>query len=246
MFIAVRFSLWAVPGALPCIFKIENLLTKESVTYRAEDLIYNMSDGYQTPIITFSKGIYALEDIKITMLNSYGYYFAVYGWTNAYNSQQERVLEEMAVIEAVHEASITYRIPWDLDQNNMAMDICAYVGVPVGSKGNGDVAECEALFNGTRYRFRFSGIHNTKRYTIREDISGPIIIIRQPIVPPHASSNKSIVSAARLYDGFGNLKKTVSLNNSGETRIYVGDLKHGIYLLKLTIDGMEFTEKISL
>lgn len=246
LFIAVRCSLWALPGAPPCIFKIENLLTKESVTYRTEDLIYNIGDGYQTPIITFSKGIYALDVIKITMLNSYGYYFTVYGWTSAYNSQQESVLEEGNVNDYVREISITHCIPGVLNQDNMSMNICAYVGIPVGlAKGNGDEAEGEALFSGTRYRFRFSGLHNTKRYTIREDL-GDIIIGPPIVIVPPTSSNKVSASVARLYDGFGNLKKTVSLNNSGETRIHVGDLKHGIYLLKLTIDGMEFTEKINL
>lgn len=42
------------------------------------------------------------------------------------------------------------------------------------------------------------------------------------------------------------MKKTASLDNSGETRIHVGDLKHGIYLVKLIIGEMEFTEKINL
>ncbi len=243
LFVTVRFSLFALPGARPYIFKIENLTTKESVTYFANDLIHSDIYGEQTPMITFSKGIYALDKIKITMSNPQ-YYFTVLYWTNSYNSQQESVLGVELQEETDHDASITYQIPLDLVQDNMSMDICAYLVFPVGSSSSSDDIENETKnsFNGFRYCFRFAEIHNTKRYTIREDPGD--IVIGPPIINPHTSSEGNSTSIARLYDSFGNLKKTVVLNNSAQTHIYTGDLKRGLYLLKLTIDGITFTEKI--
>ena len=254
VFAMIVSSLFAYtkPGGLPEWVSIENLTTKEKVSYRINELVYtpinqgSMKGVYETPTITFSKGIYAEDKIQISMVDP-DYCISVYGWTVSYNSQQETVLVDGGYSNSAP-VTITHPIPVDLASDNVTMDIYSYVAIPVstGASIENDMANTGLYIDAEyKYRFKFSEIHNESRYKLKKDPGGPIIIIGPPVkVDPHSSAKKG-ASIATLYNSFGKPVKMVSLN-SDQTRIYVDDLNHGTYILKFTIDGIEYTEKITL
>lgn len=254
LFAVIVSSLFAYtkPGGLPTVVSIENLTTKENVSYNMSELIYNsvnqwpLQGIFETPTITFSKGICAEDKIQISMLDP-DYAVCIYGWTISYTSQAEAILEDGGNSGCASE-TIIHLIPNDLTSDNVDMDICSYLSIPVstGASIANDITNTGLYKDATyQYHFKFSGIRNESRYKLKKEPGGYIIIVGPPvIVDPHSSAQKR-ASIATLYNSFGKTVKMVSLN-SDSTRIYVGDLNSGIYILKFTIDGIEYTEKINL